>query len=263
LAFPRNEQELERTVGIARKNGIPYLIMGKGTNLLVRDRGIRGLVINLTLGFRSISAVEGRIRAGAGILLTELIGFAMERGLSGLTPLYGIPGTVGGGLAMNAGAWGSEIGERTESITAMNGTGRARQLSNEDLGFGYRSLDLPKDTIITEGIFFMQPQSRKEIREEIAAYQQKRTGSQPLQSPSAGSVFKNPVGVSAGKMIEELGLKGERIGGAEISRIHGNFIINVGGATADHVLDLICLIKERVHQERGITLEPEVRVVGE
>lgn len=263
LVFPQDENDLETLINMVRQRGIPYLVMGKGTNLLVQDRGIRELVVNLSSGFRNISATAERIRVGAGTLLNEMIDFAMEKGLSGLTPLYGIPGTVGGGLAMNAGAWGSEVKERIESITVMNEGGRARKISKKDLAFNYRKLHLPEGTIIVEGTFLMERQKKEKIKEEITFYQRKRRETQPLQFPSAGSIFKNPPGASAGKIIEELGLKGKKVGGAEVSMIHGNFIINTGGATASHVLELIHLIQKQAFQEKGITLEPEVRIIGE
>lgn len=263
LVFPHGESDLEALMGIVRQRQIPYLVMGKGTNLLVRDQGIRGLVVNLSSGFRKTSATAERLQMGAGTLLNEMIDFATERGISGLAPLYGIPGTVGGGLAMNAGAWGSEVKERIESVTVMNEDGRTREISREDLIFDYRELRLPEGTIIVEGTFLMERQKEEKIREEIAFYSRKRRETQPLQSSSAGSIFKNPPGASAGKIIEELGSKGKKVGGAEVSRIHGNFIINTGDATADHVLELIHLIQKRAFQEKGITLEPEVRIVGE
>ena len=263
LAFPEDEKDLAVLVRMAHGRNIPYYVMGRGTNLLIRERGIRGLVVNLSSGFRNISSTGERISAGAGILLTEMIRFAMERELSGLSSLYGVPGTVGGGLAMNAGAWGTDVGQRTESIVLMNGDGRVRRLSRETLTFGYRQLDLEPGSIIVEGTFLLESQAVEKTREEITHYQKKRQQTQPLQVPSAGSIFKNPSGSSAGKIIEEVGLKGRRVGGAEISAIHGNFIINTGGATADHVLELMNLIQDCVHRERGITLEPEVRIVGE
>ncbi len=263
LAFPEDERDLQNLMSLVREAGIPYMVMGKGTNILVRDGGIRGLVMNLSSGFRSISATRERIRAGAGILLNDMIGYAMRRGLSGLASLYGIPGTVGGGLAMNAGAWGSEVKERIETITVMNGDGKTREIVKEDLVFDYRNLHLPRGTIIVEGAFLMERDKKERIEKEIAFYGQKRRETQPLTFPSAGSVFKNPPGTSAGKIIEELGLKGKRVGEAEVSQIHGNFIVNRGSATASHVLELIDLIQEKVSRERGMTLEPEVRVVGE
>jgi UDP-N-acetylmuramate dehydrogenase len=263
LAFPEDEKDLAALVSMAQRRSIPYYVMGRGTNLLIRERGIRGLVVNLSSGFRKISNTGERISAGAGILLTEMIFFAMERGFSGLSPLYGVPGTVGGGLAMNAGAWGTEVGQRAESIAVMNGDGRVRRLSREMLTFGYRRLGLKEGSIIVGGTFLLEPQPLEKTREEITHYQKKRQHTQPLQFPSAGSIFKNPSGSSAGKIIEEVGLKGRRVGGAEVSVIHGNFIINTGGATADHVLDLIHLIQDCVRRERGIALEPEVRIVGE
>ncbi len=263
LVFPRDEGDLETLMNRVRDRGIPYLVMGRGTNLLVRDQGIRELVVNLSSGFKRISANGERVRAGAGVLLNEMIDFAMERELSGLAPLSGIPGTVGGGLAMNAGAWGAEVKERTESIRVMNGDARTREISREDLIFDYRKLHLPEGTIILGGTFLMEPQEKEKIKEEIASYRRKRKETQPLQSPSAGSIFKNPSGASAGKIIEELGLKGKKIGGAEVSRIHGNFIVTTRGATAAHVLELIHLIQREAFQKKGIALEPEVRIVGE
>jgi UDP-N-acetylmuramate dehydrogenase len=263
LAFPRDLSDLESLMRMVRDRAIPYLLLGKGTNLLVRDRGIRGLLVSLAQGFRSISVAGDRIRAEAGTLLSEMIGFATEQGLSGLAPLYGIPGTVGGGLAMNAGAWGSEVKERVESITVMNGSGRTGEIARNDLAFDYRNLRLSEGAIIVNGTFLMERQQKDKIRKEIAFYQKKRRETQPLQFPSAGSIFKNPLGASTGKIIEELGLKGKRIGGAEVSTIHGNFIINTGNATANHVLELIHLIQNRAFQEKGILLEPEVRILGE
>ena len=263
LAFPHDERDLATLITMARERDISYLVIGKGTNLLVRDRGIRGLVVSLSQGFRNTSAKGEKIRVGAGTLLNEMIDFAMDRGLSGLTPLYGVPGTVGGGLAMNAGAWGSEVKERVESITAMNGDGCTQRISRENLTFNYRKLHLPEGTIIVEGTFVMERQKREDIKKEIDFYQRKRRDTQPLQFPSAGSVFKNTPEASAGKIIEELGLKRKKVGGAEVSAIHANFIINSGGATANHVLELIHLIQSQVFRERGIRLEPEVRIVGE
>jgi UDP-N-acetylmuramate dehydrogenase len=263
LVFPRDRRDLEILMGIIQQRDIPYVVMGKGTNLLVKDQGIRGLVVNFSSGFREIGVAEKTIHVGAGTLLTEMIGLAMERGLSGLSPLCGIPGTVGGGLAMNAGAWGSDVGERIESITVINGDGRIRSIPRDKLAFGYRELHLPKGTIILEGTFIMEPARKEKIREEMEFYQQKRSDTQPLQFPSAGSIFRNPPEVPAGRIIEELGLKGKKVGGAEVSRIHGNFIINTGGAKASHVLELIHLIQEKALHLRGVTLEPEVRIVGE
>ena len=263
LVFPHDEVDLRRLVGMARQKGISCFVIGKGTNLLVRDDGFRGFVVNLSSGFRGISAVLERIRVGAGILLKEMIHFAMERGLAGLAPLYGIPGTVGGGLTMNAGAWGSEVKERVESITVMNGEGATQKILRKDLDFDYRRLHLKKGTIILEGAFLMEQRKKNEIQEEIAYFQRRRSETQPLEFPSAGSIFKNPPGASAGRIIEDVGLKGKKVGGAEVSTIHGNFVINTGDATASDVLELIDLIQRKVLGETGITLEPEVRIVGE
>ena len=263
LAFPQDPSDLQVLMKTVRQVGIPYLVMGKGTNLLVQDRGVRGIVINLSAGFRAISAREERISAGSGVLLNDMIDYAMKRELSGLASLSGIPGSVGGGLAMNAGAWGSEMKERVESIVIMNGDGRSRELLRSDLVFGYRRLDLPEGAIIVAGTFLMERQRKQDIRGEITRYRRKRQETQPLSVPSAGSIFKNPTGASAGMIIEELGLKGKRVGGAEVSAIHANFIVNTGGATANDVLELIDLIRKRVREERGINLEPEVRIVGE
>lgn len=263
MAFPLDVKDLETLLNIVRKQGIPYFIMGRGTNLLVRDGGIRGLVVNLSSGMTEIHVTGEKIRAGAGALLSQMIGIAMKQGLAGLAPLYGIPGSVGGGLAMNAGAWGTTVGDRIESIALMNGSGRTRRILREDLDFRYRELLLPQGAIIVEGTFLMERREKERIQKEMALFHRKRRETQPVQYPSAGSVFKNPPGVSAGEIIEELGLKGKRVGGAEVSRIHGNFILNTGNATADHVLELIHLIQERAFRERGLTLEPEVRIVGE
>ncbi|NIQ38591.1 MAG: UDP-N-acetylmuramate dehydrogenase [Proteobacteria bacterium] len=263
IVFPRHVSDLENLMTTVRKREIPYMVMGKGTNLLVRDRGIRKLVINLSAGFRKISFAGERIHVEAGFLLNDMIGVATKRGLWGLSSLYGIPGTVGGGLAMNAGAWGLDVMERVETITVMNSDGKVWETAKEDLDYAYRRVNLEEGTIVVSGTFLMARGSKNKIEEEIAFYQKKRRETQPLRFPSAGSIFKNPSGHSAGKIIDELGLKGKRVGGAEVSTLHGNFIINAGGATASHVLQLIELIQEHVFKERAITLEAEVRIVGE
>ena len=263
LFFPRTVDELAKVVQCARRKKIPFLIMGKGTNLVIRDKGVRGWIINLTQGMKKIEIDGEIVEAEAGLSLQRLVHFSIQRELTGLEPFSGIPGTVGGGVAMNAGAWGAELKDVLLSATLMKEDGEIVQKSRSRLRFSYRGLVLPSSWIILKGRFRLEKGKKEEILKRVASYSERRKTRQPLDYPSAGSIFKNPKEGPAGKWIEEAGLKGFRIGQAMISERHANFIINLGRAKAAEVIRLMEFVEKKVYEEKGISLEREVKVVGE
>jgi UDP-N-acetylmuramate dehydrogenase len=263
LLFPRNVDELSEVIRCARRKKIPFLILGKGTNLVVRDKGVRGWVISLIQGVKKIQIDGEVVEAEAGLSLQRLIQFSIQKGLTGLEPFFGIPGTVGGGLAMNAGAWGAELKDVLLSMTFMKKDGEIVERSRSRLRFSYRKLILPPSWIILKGRFQLKRGKKEEIFERVKSYSEMRKRTQPLDYPSAGSVFKNPKEGPAGRWIEEAGLKGFRIGQAMISDRHANFIINLGKAKAEEVISLMELVEKKIYEEKGISLEREVKVVGE
>jgi UDP-N-acetylmuramate dehydrogenase len=263
LLFPRNVDELRKVVRYARRKKIPCLILGKGTNLVVRDKGVRGWVINLTQGMKKIHMDGEVVEAEAGLPLQSLVQFSIQKGHTGLEPFFGIPGTVGGGLTMNAGARGAELKDVLLSITLMKEDGEMVERSRSKLRFSYRRLVLPPSWIILKGRFQLKKGKKEEILERVKSYSEIRKRTQPLDYPSAGSIFKNPKEGPAGKWIEEAGLKGFRIGQAMISDLHANFIINLGKAKAEEVIRLMEWVEKKIYEEKGISLEREVRVVGE
>ena len=263
LLFPKNVEELRKVVRYAKRRKIPFFILGKGSNLIVKDKGIRGWVISLTQGMKKAQMEGNVITAEAGLSLQRLVQFTVLKGLTGLEPFFGIPGTVGGGLAMNAGAWGAELKDVLLSVTLMKEDGEIVERSHSKLNFSYRGLALPSSWIILKGRFQLKKGKREEILERVKSYSEKRKKTQPLDYPSAGSIFKNPEEGPAGKWIEEVGLKGFKIGQAMVSDRHANFIINLGKATAEEVISLMEWVEKRIYEEKGISLEREVRVVGE
>jgi UDP-N-acetylmuramate dehydrogenase len=263
LFFPKNVDELRKVVRYARRRSIPFLILGKGTNLIVKDRGIRGWVISLTQGMKKVQLEGEVVEAEAGLLLQRLVQFSIQKGLTGLEPFFGIPGTVGGGLVMNAGAWGVELKDVLLSVTLMKEDGEVIERSRPRLKFSYRVLALPPSWIILKGRLQLKKGKKEEILEQIKSYSEIRKRTQPLDYPSAGSIFKNPKEGPAGKWIEEAGLKGFRMGQAMVSDRHANFIINMGKATAEDVINLMECVEKKIYEEKGISLEREVRVVGE
>jgi UDP-N-acetylmuramate dehydrogenase len=263
LLFPKNQDELKKVVRYARGKKIPLLILGKGTNLVVKDGGIRGWIVNLTQGMKKMEMKGEVVEAEAGSSLQRLVRFSVQKGFTGLEAFSGIPGTVGGGVAMNAGAWGAELKDVLLSVTFMKENGEITERARSKLRFSYRGLAIPSSWIILKGKFGLRKGKRKEIRERMESYLEMRRKRQPLDYPSAGSVFKNPEEGPAGKWIEESGLKGFRIGQAMVSERHANFIINLGKAKAEEVIRLMELVEKRVFEEKGISLEREVKVVGE
>jgi len=263
LLFPKNIDELRKIVRYARRKNIPVLVLGKGTNFVVKDKGIRGWVVSLTQGIKKVQMNGEVVEAEAGLTLQRLVQFTIEKELEGLEPFWGIPGTVGGGLAMNAGAWGVELKDLLLSITLMKEDGEIVEKPRSRLRFSYRRLSLSPSWIILKGRFQLKRAKKEAILERVKSYLEMRKKTQPLDYPSAGSIFKNPKEGPAGKWIEELGLKGFRMGQAMISEHHANFIINLGKASAEEITNLMELVEKKVYEEKGISLEREVMVVGE
>jgi UDP-N-acetylenolpyruvoylglucosamine reductase len=260
---PASEQDLAAVLSFCGDHRLAFFVLGRGSNLLVRDGGYRGVVICLAQAhFTRIELAGERLRSGAGAKLRAVSMAARQHQLSGLEFLEGIPGSVGGGLRMNAGAMGSEVFQVLESVRCMDFDGGVQERQASGLGAVYRSCASLRTTIVLEALFRGVPGSRDAIEGKMAQYSQRRWGAQPAAA-SAGCAFKNPVEIPAGKLVDELGLKGVRIGGAAVSLEHGNFIVNEGSATARDVLALIDLIKQRAQRERGIKLETEIELVGE
>jgi len=258
---------LRRAQQLAAAAGLPLVVLGKGTNVLVSDRGVRAVVVRLGRGFQQIewgaNGAQGRVRSGAAVPFRKLALAATRRALGGLEFAEGIPGSVGGGVWMNAGAFGADLSTVVAAVAGVGPSGEEVTLGRKSLRFGYRRLDLPAGLIITQVTFDLHPQPLAVLRSRIEAARQRRRSAQPLGQPSAGSIFKNPPGLFAGNLIEEAGLKGARRGGAQISERHANFIVNAGGATAADVKALIDLARERVAAQFGVNLELEIRLVGE
>ncbi len=261
MIFPEGVDDLKKVVLGIKKQRVPFFVMGKGTNLLVLDGGIRGIVINLR-SFRKISPLpDNSLYAGAGTQLQLIARHAAGMGLSGLEFASGIPGSLGGAIVMNAGANGEEIGPLIKNLKILDMYGEIRDIKEDQLRFGYRSSCLPQGIIISAELRLKRSEkseTRDKERHEII----RRRKTQPLSLPNAGSVFKNPPGDYAGRLIEEAGLKGFTVGDAQVSPLHANFIVNMGRATARDVLALIRMIGKKVEMEKGVTLELEIRVVG-
>ena len=266
VCFPSELDLLRQTISYLHNEDIPYLIVGKGSNLLVRDKGIEGVVIILKGRLAAVEkcGVEDDILlAGGGLAIAELLSYCGLECLAGLEFLAGIPGTVGGAVFMNAGAFGKEIGGMVREIQVVTGKGEPAVMPGSQLGFSYRRTSLPKGTVIHGIKFKLDKDHKDKISGRIAGYLKKRKKGQPLDLPSGGSVFRNPPGDYAGRLIEKSGLKGTRIGGAMISPKHANFIVNTGGAKAADIVALMNLARDKVREETGIILEDEIKVVGE
>jgi len=265
VCFPGEPDLLQQTVSYLHNEGIPFLVMGKGSNILVRDMGIKGAVIILTgnlAGFEKPLPEEDSMWAGGGVTITKLLSHCVLNDLGGLEFLAGIPGTVGGAVFMNAGAFGKEIGRMVGEILTVDSKGKPNTVPGTDLTYSYRQSSLAEGTIIYKVKFNLYKVDRNKIKRRIEGFLKRRRETQPLDLPSGGSVFRNPPGDYAGRLIEKAGLKGKGIGGAKISTRHANFIVNTGGASADDIISLMNLARDRVREETGIVLEPEVKVVG-
>ena len=260
---PASEADLALILQWCGERGVKFFILGRGSNLLVRDGGFCGVVICLSSPEFSRIEIDGiRIRAGAGAKQKNVAVEAKRNGLSGVEFLEGIPGSIGGALRMNAGAMGGETFNAVESVRVMDFAGNISELSPAEMSVAYRSCAALKNHIALSAVFQCKPEPREEIEKRMKAYSEKRWSSQPA-APSAGCMFKNPVTIPAGKLIDELGLKNTKIGGARISLEHGNFLVNDGGATAKDVLELIGVLRAKAKVERGIDLHTEVEIIGE
>ena len=258
-----DEPELMHAKAAAYRAGVPSFCLGAGTNLLVSDRGMRGLVVRLGDGFGKIKIDGTSVVAGAAAAFGTLVNEVVDRGLEGLEFGEGIPGTVGGGLVMNAGAFGGEIAKVVTLVHGVTEAGEALALSKDDVKFAYRRTELPPHFIITRVDFELVPGDRERLMHRVAELKAKRASRQPRDVPNAGSIFKNPPGNFAGKLLEGAGLKVTRLGGAAFSDQHANFIVNLGGAQAAEVRALIDMARNRVKEQSGVWLEPEVRLVGD
>jgi UDP-N-acetylmuramate dehydrogenase len=258
-----DEHELAAALAAASRHRIPAFCLGTGTNILISDRGVRGLVVRLGAAFGEIHFDGCRAKAGAAVQFGELVAQAVARGLAGLEFGEGIPGSVGGALIMNAGAFGGEMAPVVSAVRGADPDGRLRTLSKDEIGFFYRRSVLPSGFIVAAVEFDLMRGDREALAAKVAELRAKRAARQPQGVPNAGSIFKNPPGKFAGRLLEACGLKGERIGGAAFSRQHANFIVNLGGARAGEVRALMDLARQKVEQQTGVRLEPEVKLVGE
>ncbi|MDR2754031.1 MAG: UDP-N-acetylmuramate dehydrogenase [Oscillospiraceae bacterium] len=262
VLYPASLGALQGCVALCAAQGLKPFVLGNGSNLLVKDSGIDGVVIS-TEKLQTIERLQGGVVAcGAGIKLNELCVFAQKNGLSGLEFAYGIPGSVGGAVFMNAGAYGGEMKEVLGPVTCVTSTGACVLVPPKEQGLGYRhSAFMEMDGIVASACFLLAPGNSLEIKAKMNETMQKRRDKQPLEFASAGSVFKRPAGHFAGGLIEQCGLKGKGVGGAQVSEKHAGFIINTGGARAADVRALIALVQEVVQRQTGVLLEPEIRFV--
>ncbi|WP_281888116.1 UDP-N-acetylmuramate dehydrogenase [Paenibacillus sp. YYML68] len=264
LLIPQAKSQLVEAVKLLHQHQVPWTAIGRGSNMLVTDKGIRGVVIKLGDALETVHIDGETITAGGAYSFIKLSVIAGKEGLTGLEFAGGIPGTVGGAVYMNAGAHGSDVSRILQRAEVLLPTGELATLRNEDFKYAYRhSLLQSKPAIVTEAQFKLRHGDRKEIAAAMAAYKDRRLRTQPLQLACAGSVFRNPDGHHAAKLIEEAGLKGLSVGGAEVSRLHANFIVNTGQASAHDVLTLIDQVKATIQSRFGVNLVPEVLVVGE
>lgn len=268
MVIPEDPVSLKNVVRTSMKEGIPFFVLGEGSNILVRDEGIDGVVISLK-AFRNIRSTREAndesvtLFVDAGVSLGTLLNLAGKEGYTGIEPLAGIPGCFGGAIRMNAGSFGTEIKDIISSIAVMDRNGEIRILKRDELKFSYRSLDLPDDLIILSGNITLRRDKPEAVRERIKEFYLKKKLTQPLGRPSAGCVFKNPAeDTTAGRLIDDAGCKGMRVGDVEVSTVHANYFLNTGRATCRDFLMLMDQVRERVRKHSGIILEPEIRIIG-
>ena len=261
---PHSTKEVQEIVEICKEEKLPYFVLGNGSNLLVSDKGYRGVVVQLWKNFSDITVKDCCIQAKAGALLSKVAVEALEAGLTGMEFASGIPGTIGGAAFMNAGAYGGEMKDIIKSVKVLDTQGEVRVLPKEELKMGYRtSIVKEKGYTVLSVELELSKGNREEIRNTMEDLKERRTSKQPLEMPSAGSTFKRPEGYFAGKLIMDSGLRGFSVGGAQVSEKHCGFVVNKGGATAMDVLNLIREVQRRVKEQFGVDLETEVRFLGE
>lgn len=261
---PESVWELQELLKLLKTNNIKPMVIGNGSNLLVKDNGIRGVVIKIGEKMSNVKVDKNKVEAEAGILLSRLSNFILKNSLKGFECMSGIPGTLGGAVFMNAGAYGGEMSQVVAEVTAMDENGEIKTFKKDELMFGYRKSVFNKNNmIIVSCVLELEKGNKDEIEAKIKELTRQRCEKQPLNFPSAGSTFKRPEGYFAGKLIEDCNLKGFRVGGAKISEKHAGFVINSDNATAKDVLDLMDRVMEKVFSEFGVKMEPEVKIIGE
>ena len=259
-----DETALAAILALCRQYYVPYSFIGNGSNLLVGDKGIRGVVIEMTDPMGNIEVHGTRITAQAGAMLSKIANTAASNGLGGMEFAAGIPGSVGGAVVMNAGAYGGEMKDIIERVYVLDENGAQLELDRTALDLSYRHSCIPdKKYIVTKVVFELVPRNEAEIRSEMKELNEKRAEKQPLQYPSAGSTFKRPEGYFAGKLIMDAGLRGYQVGGAQVSEKHCGFVINKGDATAADICQLMRDVSDKVQAQFGVVLEPEVKMIGE
>ena len=261
---PKNFEETKRALGLIKENDLPYFVIGNGSNLLVSDKGIDGVVISLE-HLNDISLKSPNIvTAQAGALNSSIAAFARDNGLAGFEFAAGIPGTIGGAMIMNAGAYDGEMKNIVKEVSVITPKGEVANLDNDAMKFGYRTSAIKgKDYIVLSATFCLEKGSEKDISEKMKELALKRKEKQPLEYPSAGSTFKRPEGYFAGKLIQDAGLRGVSVGGAQVSEKHCGFVINKGNATSQDIFNLIQEVRKRVYEDSKVMLEPEVLMIGE
>lgn len=261
---PESKEQIAEILRLCRKQDVPYFILGNGSNLLVGDRGFRGVVINIMDNMNDIKVDGGIIKAQAGAMLIKVSRAARDNSLTGLEFASGIPGTIGGAIYMNAGAYGGEMKDVVTQVTAMDAEGEIYTFGTDELEFSYRhSVIQQRNLIVLDVTMKLAAGDQKIIDDRMSELAVARRTKQPLEYPSAGSTFKRPEGYFAGKLIMDAGLRGYRVGDAQVSEKHCGFVVNRGNATADDVIKLIDDVKARVSEEYDVVLEPEVRMIGE
>jgi UDP-N-acetylmuramate dehydrogenase len=261
---PNCVEQVKEIIELAREQGVPVYIMGNGSNLLVGDKGYRGVIIQIYKNMNQVTVKDNEITAQAGALLSTIARIALEQELGGFEFASGIPGTLGGAVTMNAGAYGGEIKQVLKSAIILTKEGEIRHLTTEELKLGYRkSVIIDEDYIVLEAVLALKKDSREAILEKMNEYALARRTKQPLEFPSAGSTFKRPVGYFAGKLIDDAGLRGFSYGGAQVSEKHCGFVINKGDATAKDIVTLMKMVNEKVKEQFDVSLEPEVKMIGD
>ena len=264
FVLPETTEELAAVLKICKEEKVPYFILGNGSNLLVGDQGFRGVVIQLYKNFDGIKIEGTTVTAKAGAMLVRVAKEAGKAGLSGLEFASGIPGTIGGAMVMNAGAYGGEMKDVVTEVTVLTKDGQIKKLTGEEMNFRYRGSVVEDEAyIVLEAVMELHEGNLEEIQARMAELTVQRKTKQPIEYPSAGSTFKRPEGYFAGKLIQDAGLRGFQVGGAQVSEKHCGFVINAGGATAADVMNLMQAVSEKVNEQFGVTLEPEVKRIGE
>ena len=264
FVMPSKEDEIWQIISLAKQQNVPYYIVGNGSNLLVGDKGYRGIIIQICKRMNQVDVWGNRLYAQGGALLSKIAAVALEYSLTGFEFAAGIPGTLGGAVMMNAGAYGGEMKQVLTEVKVLDGSGLLKILTVEELELDYRSSILEKQNDIVLGaVLELEKGESGAIREYLEVLKERRTSKQPLEYPSAGSTFKRPNGFYAGKLVEDAGLRGFRIGDAQVSTKHCGFLINCGQATATDVVSLMEYIIDRVETRYGVRLEPEVKRIGE